>query len=133
MSVELSVIRFDQRMQNFKKCVNLLSRQSQRPGFGEENVAATLHFFEMTFELAWKLLKDYLSVEGIEINSPRAVIKESFSMGVISQGALWLEMLDARNNIAHTYEDQLARAIVIAVRERYANELRSLEELRCSA
>ena len=32
--------------------------------------AGLIQFFEMSFELAWKVLKDYLEVEGFIIQSP---------------------------------------------------------------
>ncbi|MDC3413872.1 nucleotidyltransferase substrate binding protein [Aquibacillus sp. 3ASR75-286] len=47
-----------------------------------------MQFFETTFELAWKVLKDYLEVEGFVANSPRESIKQAFQVEIIEDGHL---------------------------------------------
>jgi nucleotidyltransferase substrate binding protein (TIGR01987 family) len=36
--------------------------------------------------------------------TPRAVMKEAFEAKLISQGQTWLDALDARNKMSHTYD-----------------------------
>lgn len=84
--------------------------------------------FEFTLELAWKTLKDYLEHEGqlIDPVTPRNVIKEAFAARVLSDGQVWIDMLDHRNLLSHTYNEATFDAAVLAIRDRY---LAAIEEL----
>jgi nucleotidyltransferase substrate binding protein (TIGR01987 family) len=67
--------------------------------------------FEFTFELSWKLLKEYCFIEGIEANSPRASIKEAFKIGLLEEDLVYLEMLRYRNLSSHTYREEVTEEI----------------------
>ncbi|SES87303.1 nucleotidyltransferase substrate binding protein [Anaerobranca gottschalkii] len=62
--------------------------------------------FEYTFELAWKTLKDYLEINGVNANFPREVIKEAFRYNIIEDGEVWMDMLEKRNLLANTYDQE---------------------------
>lgn len=66
--------------------------------------------FEFTAELAWKSLKEYLSDQGLvfEVVSPRAVLKEAYAAGAITEPQVWNDILAARNITSHVYEEQTA-------------------------
>jgi len=130
--LNLKQVRFEQRKDNFDRSLQLLEKQAQRPDPADENIGATLHFYEMTFELAWKLLKDLLDSEGIIVRSPRETLKTAFALGYISDDALWLEMLDARNAISHAYDRSAAESLFQQIRERYLPALTTLRDLKCT-
>lgn len=68
--------------------------------------------FEYSFELGWKLMKDYLQDQGITTTSPPQTIKTAFSEGLLQDGDSWIIMLESRNLLSHTYnEEQFYRAI----------------------
>jgi len=68
--------------------------------------------FEFSVELAWKTLKDYLESQGILALFPREVLKIAFQHGMLDQGTIWLEMLEQRNLLAHTFnETSVSRAL----------------------
>lgn len=67
--------------------------------------------FEFTFELFWKLLKEYAVREGLDPRSPRASIKAAFELGIISDENLFLRMLESRNLVTHTYREEIAEDI----------------------
>jgi len=77
--------------------------------------------FEYTFELAWKTLKDYLEEGGLVISpvTPRQVIKEAFAAKVITAGEVWINMLDHRNLLSHTYDSAVFERAVEAIAEHY--------------
>jgi len=52
--------------------------------------------FEFTFELAWKTLKAVFEDEGlVGLNSPKLVLREAFSSGLIEDDELWLLMVNS--------------------------------------
>lgn len=65
----------------------------------------------MTFELAWKVLKDYLEAYGIEVKSPREAIKVAFQQEIIGQGHDWMDALTDLNLTVHTYDESTAAPV----------------------
>lgn len=71
--------------------------------------------FEICFEQSWKLMKLIIEEHGRydeKIGSPRAIIKLAYQCGLIENSESWLEMLEARNILAHTYSDEQALSII---------------------
>ncbi len=65
--------------------------------------------FELTFDLCWKFLKEYLlEFKGIRCTAPKECIKESFKQGVIEYDDYWIDIVDIRNKTVHTYNESLA-------------------------
>ena len=86
--------------------------------------------FEYTFELAWKLLKDYQEAEGIVISplTPRQVIKDAFAAKLLPDGQIWVDMLDHRNLLSHNYDEKVFAIAVEAIAQRYLPALFSMHE-----
>lgn len=89
------------------------------------NVDATIQRFEFTFELSWKFLKDFFFERGLELNYPKEIIKEAFSVNLIDDESLWIKMLRDRNMTSHTYDEKLADEIFSRIKS-YVPELRNL-------
>ncbi len=122
-------IRWKQRLSNFKKSLEHLSVavKIQNPSIIQQ--AGTIQFFEMSFELAWKTIKDYLHEQGfIDIKSPKAAIKKAFEISLIEDGHLWLEALENRNLAAHTYDEQKAKKIYDLICSSYFPLLENLKK-----
>lgn len=80
--------------------------------------------FEVTFELAWKTLKDYLEESGVLVNpvTPRNVIKEAFAAKLLQDAIdaqVWIDMMLHRNLLSYTYDIKVFEAVRHAVAERY--------------
>jgi nucleotidyltransferase substrate binding protein (TIGR01987 family) len=78
--------------------------------------------FEYTFEVLWKLLKEYLSYkEGIMCNSPKSCFREAFSVGILSEEETvsFIQMTDDRNLTSHTYDEEVADLLFGKVRGYY--------------
>lgn len=90
--------------------------------------AGLIQLFEVTFELAWKVLKDYLEAEGYTVSSPRETIKTAFQTDLLEEGHTWMEALSNRNLAAHTYDDAVAEKLVREIGTVYFPELQKLHE-----
>ncbi|WP_043988508.1 nucleotidyltransferase substrate binding protein, partial [Caldibacillus thermoamylovorans] len=73
-------IRPQQRFDNFKKSYQLLEKYSSLELTSEIEKAGLIQFFEITFDLALKVLKDYLEAQGYIVKSPRETIKQAYQM-----------------------------------------------------
>jgi len=104
-------IRWQQRFENYEKAYLLLAKAVSIIEPSEIERAGMIQFFEMTFELAWKLLKDYLEQEGYMIKSPRQAIKQAVQAEIIENGHQWLDALEDRNLTVHTYHKETALAV----------------------
>ena len=83
--------------------------------------------FEYTFELSWKTIKAYLESEGYEeFASPKRVLKQAFEIGLLKNEELWANMLEARNSMAHTYDEEKAIYYCDVIKKEYILELSNL-------
>lgn len=124
----LKEIRWKQRFENFNKSYTLLKKYSSGPIVTELEKAGIIQFFEMTFELGWKVLKDYLESEGYIVKSPRETIKQAFQVGIIENGHVWIDALSNRNLTTHTYDEELANKMTQEIIKIYLPELEKMNE-----
>jgi nucleotidyltransferase substrate binding protein (TIGR01987 family) len=119
-------IRYKQRFENFEKSFLLLemSLAISKPSVTEK--AGAIQFFEVSFELSWKLMKDYSDFLGYMVNSPREAIKTFFSLSYIDNGGLWLEALMDRNLTVHTYDEIMANNVYLKIKDEYFDLLKKL-------
>ena len=122
----LKDIRWKQRFENFDKSYKLLKKYSNQEITTELERAGIIQFFEMTFELAWKVLKDYLESEGYMVKSPRETVKQAFQIGLIDNGHIWIDALSNRNLTTHTYDEELATKMTSEILNAYLPELDKL-------
>lgn len=112
-------IRWKQRFHNFQNAHKHLQQASRRESEDWLIAAGIVQTFEFTFELAWKTLKDYMEELGDEAKFPREVIKNAFEKGLIVDGHKWIEMLNKRNELSHTYNEEQAKAAVSKIVDEY--------------
>ncbi|MDM8127702.1 nucleotidyltransferase substrate binding protein [Paraclostridium benzoelyticum] len=122
----LKEIRWKQRFENFEKSYKLLKKYSNQQIRTELERAGIIQFFEMTFELAWKVLKDYLESEGYMVKSPIETVKQAFQIGLIDNGHIWIDALSNRNLTTHTYDEELAEKMTKEILMAYLPELDSM-------
>ena len=83
---------------------------------------AAIQRFENSFEIMWKLVKEYLRIqEGIICNSPKSCFREAFKAELLSEeeSIKALEMTDDRNLTSHTYHEEVAEEIYNKIAEYY--------------
>ena len=122
-------IRWQQRFDNFSKACVLLGEIKDyemdstisiiREGF--------IQRFEIAFELTWKTLRDYLEYLGHDVQpSPRLVIKEAFAVNILSDGQVFIDMLEARNLMAHRYDEETFNTIFLQIKGQFEPALQTL-------
>ncbi|WP_404996989.1 nucleotidyltransferase substrate binding protein [Caldifermentibacillus hisashii] len=121
-------IRPQQRFDNFKKSYQLLEKYFSLELTSEIEKAGLIQFFEITFDLALKVLKDYLEAQGYIVKSPRETIKQAYQMEVIDDGHVWIEALSSRNLTTHTYDEQFTEKFVQDIQQVYFPLFKSLYE-----
>ena len=124
----LKDIRWKQRFENFDKSYKLLNKYAKQPITTELERAGIIQFFEMTFELAWKVLKDYLEAQEYLVKSPRETVKQAFQIGLIDNGHVWMDALSNRNLTTHTYDEELANKMTNDIITMYLPELDKMYE-----
>ena len=70
-----------------------------------------------TFERVRKTLKDFLESEIWP--SPRKMIQQAFQSGYIAEGHSWIDALEKRNLLAHTYNEELSKEACLLIKEKY--------------
>jgi len=116
----MSETRWQQRFHNFEKAYQQLTAAMLK--FDSLNILekeGLIQRFEYTFELAWKTVKDYLEYQQISVSFPREVIKSAFHYGLIEDGEIWMDMLEKRNLLAHTYDEERFQLAITMIKEHY--------------
>lgn len=124
-------IRWEQRFENFQKSVRNIEETCsciQKAGLNKIYTMALIQAFEISFELGWKTMKDYLEFDGIKTTTPRDVIKSAFSNEIITDGQGWIDMMEARNKTSHTYQEAFALQLTNDIIKEYIPLLKTLEE-----
>ena len=119
-------IRWKQRYVELNKSYNQLSKALEIESPDEIYRAGIIQFFEMTLELAWKTLKDYLESQEVLVNSPRETIQLAFQFEIIENGHVWIDALQKRNLMAHTYDESRAKEAEALIRDVYVQEIEQL-------
>lgn len=113
-------IRWRQRFSNFHKAFNQFEEAiNDYEKLSVLEKEGLIQRFEYTFELAWKTLKDYLEAKEVDAKFPRDVIKAAFHYEIIKDGEVWMDMLEKRNILAHTYDEERFNFSLMKIKEEY--------------
>lgn len=127
--VSMSNEKLNEKFEDYcRACEKLQSALTKDISADDLYLDGVIQRFEFCFELSWKLMKAYLSFEGIEANSPRSSIRESFKIGLITEAEEWLDMLEKRNLSSHTYDEETAREIYQHISQKYISLLISFRD-----
>lgn len=125
--------RWLQRFENFDRALLLLEEALSRgpSALNQLEKEGVVQRFEYTLELAWKTIKDYLEAGGMVFTTatPRQVVKDAFAARIVADGQTWIDMLDHRNLLSHTYDPVNFEQAVAAIHARYLAALRQVHDL----
>ena len=108
--------KFYRRFQSFKDSLAALSEARTRDLSDSFVLSGTGAKFSITFDLAWKVMKDiivqYHMISDFPTGSPREVLRKAFEVGLIEDD-IWMEMLKVRNEISHDYRKSISNKCCI--------------------
>ncbi len=107
----------------FEKALASLARallRSHGMPADEELRDASIHRFEYSFELAWKVLKrrlelDVPSTDAADALSYRAMIRLAAERNLLANPQAWFDYRDQRNRTTHTYDLVIAQQVYACI------------------
>ena len=91
----------------------------------EQEQAGIIQSFEYCYELSWKIMKKVLNSEGLEVSTPKQVIREAGDAKIIDDVKLWIEFVNKRNLTVHTYNELVLKEIM-EIMPKFKDELSKL-------
>lgn len=123
-------VRWQQRLESFDRALALLAEPLGRTpsDLSMLEKEGTVQRFVYVWELSWKTIRDYLEAQGTSVQpvTPRSVLKEAFAAGILSDGPVWMAMVDHRNLLSHAYSQAAFEEAFEAIRTRYHGALKDL-------
>ena len=123
--------KFTKRYESFKNSLSSLSEARERDMTDSFVLSGTSAKFSITFDLAWKVMKDilvqYYAITGFVAGSPREVLRESFQVNLI-EGDEWMEMLKVRNLLAHDYDGIIVKNSCQTIVDVYITKFEEFQE-----
>ena len=109
-------------MADWDKALSRLEEVVARP-YSEDNRDIAILQSILVYELSWKSLMFLLSEEGVETSTPREAFSQAYQQSWLQDERLWLDVIQNRNLVAHTYSEKIAMAVYEDIR-RFAPEIR---------
>jgi nucleotidyltransferase substrate binding protein (TIGR01987 family) len=108
--MEVRVNCLDETVPKYLTALLQLERAGSQPK-NEFLRDSVVHRFELTHELAWKMLKLRLEQEDVFASTPRETLQTSLEAGFIDDGNAWSDLQKMRNLTSHTYNEELAEEV----------------------
>ena len=114
------------RFESFQNSLDSLAEARERDLSDSFVLSGTSAKFSITFDLAWKVMKDilvqYYAITGFVTGSPREVLKQSFKANLIT-GDEWIDMLKIRNQLAYDYDGVIVKEHCQTIIHEYIDKL----------
>ncbi len=106
----------------FKALENLKEIEKKQPPYDTITESGMVALFEICFEQSWKAMKERLEAFGYgerRLGSPNSIIKLAYQAGMIDDEARWSAALKARNDVIHSYSEEIALKIIADTKEKF--------------
>lgn len=91
----------------------------------DRDQAGAVKAFEFCYELAWKMMKRALMLQGQETGSPKDTFRKAALEKLIDDPEIWFNFQQKRNLTVHTYEQENLDSI-IEIFDSFSTELKKL-------
>ena len=135
----LNLEPLDQALHALKQSIDITTQFSNDPSTTIAHKATlqagVIQHFEFCYELSWKILKRYLSLETpapelIDTMSFQELIREGAQKGVIKNAEKWLSYRHKRNMTSHTYHAETAAIVYKTTLAFYQDAFALLSKLK---
>lgn len=120
------------KFENFVNAfTNLKDIYDYHEPYGNVELTGLVGLFEVCFEQSWKAMKEILQDNGYcegKTGSPKQILKTAYQADMIDDEDKWLDALVSRNNVAHSYNRDIANDIVKRTKEDYYPLFQKLKE-----
>jgi nucleotidyltransferase substrate binding protein (TIGR01987 family) len=127
-------VRWKQRFQNFSKAFARLEEaviNINNPSDLEKE--GIIQRFEFTHELAWKVMKDFLTDQGITgIIGSKDACRYAFQNELIEKDEIWMKMIESRNITIHSYDEGILDREFQLITKEYYPLLNNFYKKMCS-
>ena len=104
----MTMAKAERALDNFGQALARLDEAMALPEGDVISRDAVILRFVLVFETAWQCLRKVLELHQIQARYPRETFQRAYQAGWLDQEQLWLDMIDNRNLIAHTYKEATA-------------------------
>lgn len=122
--------KFMKRFESYKHSLAALAEARERNMEDSFVLSGTSAKFSITFDLAWKTMKDilieYYSITDFVAGSPQEVLKKSFQSKMIT-GDEWMQMLEIRNQLTHDYDGEIVKTHYNTIVEIYIEKFKEFQ------
>lgn len=122
--------KYMRRFESFCNSLESLLEAKERDMSDSFVLSGTGAKFSITFDLAWKVMKDilvqYYAITGFVTGSPKEVLKESFKAKLIDSDE-WMDMLRIRNWLAHDYDGTILKEHCHTIVDQYIDKMLEFE------
>ena len=102
---------YTKRYESFAQILENLEKAKNEDKSNLFVLSGIIMIFNLTFDIAWKLIKDVLiedyGIKEFPSGSPKETLKKAESIGLIDDEP-WLDMLNDRNELTHDYDFDVA-------------------------
>ena len=110
--------KYSDRRRSYRRSLAVLRLSCGADPEADFVLGATVQAYNLTFDLAWKVMKDIAvqeyGVTDFATGSPRETLRTAFRLGIISDDR-WMTMLQVRNTLIHDYDGAAARKYFTAI------------------
>jgi nucleotidyltransferase substrate binding protein (TIGR01987 family) len=119
--------RFEHFSNAFRQLKNVKQLSTERD-FTELELQGVIQAFEVSQELSWKVMKDFLEDQGkTDLFGSKNAVKEAFNVGLIASGEVWFDMIKSRNLTSHIYDQFEILAILDTILNVYVTTFMDFE------
>lgn len=122
---------YNKALQRLNKAIEIIEKELAKQTEDVDDLLkeGLIQRFEYSYELAWKVMKDYAEYQGIvDLKGPRDATREAFKMNLITDAVGWMDMLQSRNLISHTYDEETYEELYSNIIDNYQGLLNAFEK-----
>ena len=125
-------IRWKQRFDNYVSALKHLSSAmqlaEQRP-LSELEQQGVIQNFEICYELAWKVMQDYLKNQGgYDGSGSKDALRLTINRELINDGQIWMDMIEERNKTSHTYSSKILGNLMNKIQHQFHPAFKAMEQ-----